>query len=174
MSKQVNMADIKRMIAEGPEPADVSSLPAHMLAEMKKNYRRSGGLTIERMKCISQHGNRWIVRIGDGDKLRQRCFSSSQFGDIRSALNAAMSWRDSVERYTGKPASGRRVVMQPRSKKTQAPIGVYRVRGAHWVARGTKVGGGLWSKGFLISRHGEEGAKAKAIAARERFERENY
>lgn len=108
-----------------------------------------------------------VVVKRQGIHVRKR-FNPSYFGSESAALEAARAWRDRVLALL--PPMTYRELHTLRRHNNQSGIpGVFRTKeptGAYWVAV-RESGGKKTSRKLSVSRYGEEGARQRAIAARQ-------
>lgn len=131
----------------------------------RKRTTRHKGITRIDHPAKKTYG--YLVRVTWKGETRMKFFSDIKLGDRLAALDAAIEWRNSVERAMGKPRTEQQVIGKTRSKS--GIMGVRRRRENHtdyyeatWIISPGKRG----STRFSIAKHGE--AKARALAKRAR------
>lgn len=134
------------------------------------------------IRLMINHGRDpgYLVKIERRHVVYTQWFSFSLHGGQALALTTAQTWRDEQTRRL-KPLTKQEFVSQIRPNNTSGAAGVVRTTqrtkkpsgqvwsADYWIARpprGIKVG----ARYFSISKHGEEGAKKLAFAARQEME----
>lgn len=133
---------------------------------------------MKRLKSISRIDARrakgWYVRVAASGKVHGKFFSDSKFkGKKTAALNAAIKWRDDMEKKLGKPRTDRTIVMRggkrPRGVRKTMKAGrpVYEVT---WSPKPGKIS----RTTFSITLYGAKGARDLAEKLREDMEKKYY
>lgn len=133
--------------------------------------RNEGPARIKRHDYGNTHG--YWVRYNREGALFTKLFSDSVYGSQEAALEAARKWHD--ELLAAFPLPNRREFAQKaRRKSASGIVGVRRGKAYSngktsdvWIASWSPQRGVYKTKNFSILKHGEEGAKQLAIAARE-------
>ena len=126
---------------------------------------------VYRIEKISTRGLQlrfWLATLSRQQKVIARQFHDGVYGGEQAALLMARSYRDALLRLIP-PQTQLQVNAKPRSTNTSGTPGVHGIRRhgklVAWSAR-LEMNGQKWLKSFSIAHHGEESAKALAIAAR--------
>jgi 5-methylcytosine-specific restriction endonuclease McrA len=133
--------------------------------------QNEGPARIKRHDYGNTHG--YWVRYNREGALFTKLFSDSIYGSAEAALEAAQKWHD--ELLAAFPLPNRREFAQrARRKSGSGIVGVRRGKDYTngktydvWIASWSPQRGVYKTKKFSILKHGEEGAKQLAIAARE-------
>lgn len=113
---------------------------------------------------------RVVLRKFENNKLLFRygaMFSDKEFGGPEAALEAAITWRDAMERAIGKQRTERR---------REPSISLAEVNGImQWVVRYAEYSGGpRRTKSFSVRKYGPEGAERLAAEAKIKVFKEFY
>lgn len=129
---------------------------------------------LRRVDDVSQNMHGWRVSMRRGGKTHLKFFSDFRHQGSDQARQAAIEYRDRLDALL--PRSTRAQIMQiKRKNNTSGMAGVSRYEGQDskgrpygmWIAKWvTTVGERPKSRKFSVALYGEEGAKARAIAAR--------
>lgn len=114
----------------------------------------------------------WRVMISrQGVKVSPRNFADIKYGGVKRSLQAAKKHRDDVLKLFP-PMSKIDLCKKIRNTNTSGIAGVHRRERsqvyAYWEARTQLPGGVILTKKFSVGVYGEEGAKAKALAERQK------
>lgn len=119
----------------------------------------------------NRHGKAWAWRvvIDRCGRTIYRGFSFKRYGGVHAALLAAQAYRGkALQMYP--PLTKRQRCIQLRIDNSSGIAGIRRVQRSEsqifWEAR-TVAQGRFFSKSFNVKLYGEEGAKQKAIEARQ-------
>ena len=144
------------------------------------NFPKITGITRIDVKGTSTHG--WEIRLRRRGRNHNEFFGDYIYGGIKDAFEAAKEQLSELNKilipYTRKENASRLSVRNKSSK-----VGVRRAKNATkrngkvwtydvWIAHGSPRPGVKKSTSFSINRWGEEGAKEKAIAQRDKWEKE--
>lgn len=133
--------------------------------------KNAGPARIKRHDYGNTHG--YWVRYNKEGALFTKLFSDSVYGSQEAALQAAQKWHD--ELLAAFPLPNRREFAQKARRKSNSGIvGVRKGKDYSkgktydvWIASWSPQRGVYKAKKFSILKHGDEGAKQLAIAARE-------
>ncbi len=145
---------------------------------IQEHFPKITGITRIDIAKSNTHG--WEVRIRRRGQNINEYFSDQVYGGIKGAHDIAKARRIELEK-TLKPYSRRENSSRISKRNTSGIVGVRRGKVTTrrnrkewvyevWVASGSPKPGVQKNKNFYISKHGEEGAKAKAIAQRKQWE----
>ena len=145
---------------------------------------KSGYKNISRIDDYRKKQHCWYVRVNWKKQYYARQFSDKQYDGKARALEAAIEYRNQVEREIGKPRSERLVLGSPRPSNT-GQRGIRRIK-----VKQRKRGKDYWWDVYQVTYHpapgvtkrtsvsiqkyGEEEAFRKACAIRESAERLQY
>ncbi|KAF0181837.1 MAG: pathoproteinis-related transcriptional factor and ERF protein [Alphaproteobacteria bacterium] len=129
-------------------------------------------LHICRVEDHGRGGDYWIVRLIRRGKTTSRMFSDSVHGGKRKSLVAARAWRDETLDPVACDAreAHRRIVVRRNTKSGVPGVARYAPKtGRHpyWTAFWDEPGAGRRAKKFSTRIHGERGARALAVEARQ-------
>lgn len=119
-------------------------------------------------------GAGYIAVVTWGGKRRYKRFQVSTHGGKRKAFAAALAWRNVQETQLEKPRTDRKV---RRIKGRRVGVSRYQPAGGGrpvWEARITVPDGRVKRARFSVDRWGEAGAKGKALARRQEWERKFF
>lgn len=129
---------------------------------------------IYRIDDTNNSTHAWVVTLRRHSGDLTEYFSDGKHGSAGQALDAALRRRDELHTLYPVRDQVARMTQLRRNNRTGVS-GVYRwpadgsaVKGCFWGAQWPGPDGKARHKKFLISVHGEEGAKAKALAERRR------
>ena len=129
---------------------------------MVSSYKEAGGLDAAlmcgSMLCITEYGSRWRAVIRRDKERFSRTFFHDDHGGREAALREAQLWRDDVMRGNPRRYTVKGVYC------IHWPDGTARM----WRARTEVSPGKVVSKSFNVSAYGDDGAKAMAMAERQR------
>ena len=115
-------------------------------------------------------GGAWTVNLRRHGQRLARSFPDRRWGGRDAALDAARAWRDAVMAAVP-PITNHHAATRVPARSTTGIAGVNRVvpadrpQDAMWLATLTTCEG-FRRRAFTVSTHGEDGARAKAIAQR--------
>ncbi len=146
---------------------------------------KSGYKGISRIDQISRNTYGWYLRVRCYGIMYSKFFSDKKFGNKNKALQAAVEFRDDLERELGLPRTDRYVVMQSPHNKTGV-IGIQRKVKKHRKKSGeysywnvfevtyNPEPGVTKKTSVSIDLHGEKEAFRRACLIRRQKEREIY
>jgi hypothetical protein len=139
-------------------------------------------------KNIYDYGYQYMVQVRRNGHRESRCFTVSTYGGRRKALQAATEWRVTYLAHLPPKRRSRRKPMTKAPRTSRSGIlGVFHHKGRRsyvaangkryyfseefWQAT-ARTAQGARHRRFSVRKHGFEGAKRLAIAARKDMERE--
>ncbi len=182
----------RRVQKAGLHPADKNTIPSSNVlpsyeisySQIKKyiqeHFPKIKGITRIDIAKSNTHG--WEVRIRRRGQNINEFFSDQVYGGIKGAHDIAKVRRVELEK-TLKPYSRRENSSRISKRNTSGIVGVRRGKAVTrrngkewiyevWIASGSPKPGVSKNKNFYVSKYGEEGAKAKAIEQRKKWEAE--
>lgn len=139
----------------------------------KRGPRTVAHKNITRIDHPKKRTHGYFVRVAWKGERRSKFFSDKSYGDRLAALDAAIHWRNQVEREMGKPRTEHQVVgLSPRNKS--GTIGVRRtMKAGHPVYEVTwcPEPGVIRRTSVSIDRYGEKQALKKAKRIRKLHEK---
>lgn len=141
----------------------------------RKNPRRN----ITRIDLSTANGSGcggWEVRLQRKGKRFEKFFADGQYGGRRAALQAAKSFRDSLEQRYQK-YTVEELARQPSVRNKSGVVGVRRTvqveetedyvySYAFWIAQWTDGKGKRKTRSFSVDKYGEDEAYQRAVQAR--------
>lgn len=143
---------------------------------------KSGHKGISRIDQEDRNHHGWYVRVTFGGQKHSKFFSDSKHGGEKTALAAAVSHRDQIEKDFGKPRTDRQVAPKT-ARNTSGVVGVRRrvraLAGGVDVREYYEVSWNPWPgkvcrKMFSITELGDRAAFLAACAFRRQKERETF
>ena len=132
---------------------------------------------MKRHKSISRIDARrakgWYVRVAASGKVHGKFFSDSKYkGKKNAALNAAIRWRDELEKKLGKPRTDRTIVM--RGKRSRGVRKTMKAGRPVYEVTWSPEPGRISRTTFSITLYGQKGARDRAEKLRADMEKRYY
>jgi hypothetical protein len=168
----------------GFQPASASAASIRSKISYNHIMATSGHKSISRVDYKQKNAHGWLVRIAFHRENHQKFFSDANYGKKkRASLEAAIAWRNKIEKKIGKPRTERKVAIPERRKKGQ--ITGVRLTTKAMTRDGRKKGpvyevwwfpkpGVIRKTSFSIYKYGQKEALRRAIALRKAGEKEMY
>ncbi len=193
-AKYLNIIPQKRVLIKYKEPKYIGNnksyrnnvitiqhFPYNQIKKyIQEHFPKTKGITRIDIAKSNTHG--WEVRIRRMGQSINEFFSDQMYGGIKSAYDFAKDRKNEIEK-TLKPYSRREISSRMSKRNTSGIVGVRKgtkvtkrdgKEWIHevWIAHGSPKPGVHKNKSFYINKYGEEGAKAKAIEQRKKWETE--